>query len=57
MKGSNRVERGDGESTGDRLTDIESELTDALAESEDDEQRYHIRKAAQRIVLAQESDR
>jgi len=39
----------------ERLADIESELASTLDRTDDDEQRYHIRKAAQRLVLAQES--
>ena len=39
----------------ERLEGIEAELTNALKQTSDDRQRYHIRKAAQRLVLARES--
>ena len=38
------------------LSDIQTRLERAIEESEDEAERYHARKAAQRVVFALESE-
>ncbi len=41
---------------GGQLSDIQAQLERAIDQSDDEKQRYHARKAAQRVVFALESE-
>jgi hypothetical protein len=40
----------------DELAELEAQLTSAIDAVDDQQERFHIRKAAQHIIIARESD-